>query len=48
MPLEQVGKILGGRDHTTIMHAEEKIDRSFSTNQQLRHQIIEIQKKIYQ
>ena len=48
LPLQQVGKILGGRDHTTIMHAEEKIDRSFSTNQQLRHQIIEIQKKIYQ
>jgi chromosomal replication initiator protein len=48
MSLQQVGRVLGGRDHTTIMHAEEKIDRSFSTNQQLRHQIIEIQKKIYQ
>lgn len=48
LPLQQIGKILGGKDHTTIMHAEEKIDRAFSTNQQLRHQIIEIQKKIYQ
>jgi len=48
MPLQQIGRLLGGRDHTTIMHAEEKIDRGFSTNQQLRHQIIEIQKQIYQ
>jgi len=47
LPLQRVGQILGGRDHTTIMHAEEKIDRAFSTNQQLRHQIIHIQKSIY-
>ena len=46
MPLQKVGKLLGDRDHTTIMHAEEKISRSFSTNQQLRHQIIQIQKSI--
>lgn len=46
MPLQKVGKLLGNRDHTTIMHAEEKISRSFSTNQQLRHQIIQIQKNI--
>jgi len=46
IPLQQIGIILGGKDHTTIMHAQEKIDRAFSTNQQLRHRIIEIQKKI--
>jgi chromosomal replication initiator protein len=48
LPLKRVGELLGGRDHTTIMHAEEKIDRAFSTNQQIRHQIIQIQKAIYQ
>ncbi len=47
LSLEQVGSILGGKDHTTIMHAEEKIDRLFSTNQQIRHQIIEARKIIY-
>jgi len=47
LPLQRVGQILGGRDHTTIMHAEEKIDRLFSTNQQIRHEIIAIRKKIY-
>ncbi len=44
--LQQTGKILGNRDHTTIIHAEDKISRAFSTNQQLRHQIIQIQKDI--
>jgi chromosomal replication initiator protein len=48
LPLKRVGELLGGRDHTTIIHAEEKIDRAFSTNQQIRHQIIQIQKAIYQ
>lgn len=48
LPLSQVGYILGGKDHTTIMHAAEKIDRLFSTNQQVRHEIIEIRKTIYQ
>ena len=48
MPLQQVGLLLGGRDHTTIIHAEEKIDRLFSTNQQIRHEIIESRKAIYQ
>ncbi len=47
LPLEEIGKILGNRDHTTIIHAEEKINRLFSTNQQLRHQIIQIQKDLY-
>ena len=47
LPLQRVGQILGNRDHTTIMHAEEKIDRLFSTNQQIRHEIIAIRKKIY-
>ena len=47
IPLKQVGEILGGRDHTTIMYAEEKIDRLFSTNQQIRHDILEMRKVIY-
>jgi chromosomal replication initiator protein len=46
-PLKRVGEILGGRDHTTVMHSEEKIDRLFSTNQEIRHDILEMRKKIY-
>jgi len=48
LPLQKIGEILGGRDHTTIMHAQDKVERIFSTNQQIRHQIINIQKTIYQ
>ena len=47
MPLQRIGQILGGRDHTTIMHSEEKVDRLFSTNQQIRHDILEIRKQLY-
>lgn len=46
-PLKRVGEILGGRDHTTIMHSEDKIDRLFSTNQEIRHDILEMRKAIY-
>jgi len=46
-PLKRVGEILGGRDHTTIMHSEEKVDRLFSTNQDIRHDILEMRKEIY-
>lgn len=46
-PLKRVGEILGGRDHTTIMHSEQKIDRLFSTNQEIRHDILEMRKEIF-
>jgi chromosomal replication initiator protein len=47
-PLKRIGELLGGRDHTTIMHSEEKVDRLFSTNQQIRHDILQIRKAIYE
>lgn len=46
-PLKRIGEILDGRDHTTIMHSEEKVDRLFSTNQEIRHDILEMRKEIY-
>ncbi len=45
LPLQEIGRILGGRDHTSIMHAVEKITRLFSTNQQIRHEIVTIRQK---
>jgi chromosomal replication initiator protein len=35
LPLEEVGRLLGGRDHTSIMHARDKIHTDLSTNPQL-------------
>lgn len=45
--LTQIGTMIGGRDHTSIMHATDKIDRLFSVNQDIRHQILEIRKVIF-
>jgi len=42
LPLEEVGHLLGGRDHTSIMHARDKIHTSFSTNPQIRQFINQI------
>ncbi|MDD2483000.1 MAG: chromosomal replication initiator protein DnaA [Candidatus Shapirobacteria bacterium] len=42
LPLEEVGHLLGGRDHTSIMHARDKIHNDFSTNSQTRQLINQI------
>ncbi|MFA6250915.1 MAG: chromosomal replication initiator protein DnaA [Candidatus Shapirobacteria bacterium] len=34
LPLQEVGRLLGGRDHTSIMHARDKIHHDLSTNPQ--------------
>ncbi len=42
MPLEEVGKIIGGRDHTTVMHAVNTITRLASDNVKIREDIMGI------
>ena len=42
LPLAEVGHLLGGRDHTSIMHARDKVAADFSTNPQLRQLINQI------
>lgn len=44
--LETIGQLLGGRDHTTIMHGINKITRSVSTNDQLRASLQSIRQTI--
>jgi chromosomal replication initiator protein len=44
--LADIGKILGGRDHTTIMHGCEKIAAAIDTNPQLRKSIKEIRQNL--
>lgn len=39
LPLEEVGRIVGGRDHTTVMHAVEKITQLASVNVQIREDL---------
>lgn len=42
LPLEEVGRLLGGRDHTSIMHARDKISTSLSTSPQTQQLINQI------
>jgi chromosomal replication initiator protein len=42
LPLKEVGHLLGGRDHTSIMHARDKVSTDLSTNPQLRSLINQI------
>jgi chromosomal replication initiator protein len=39
LPLEEVGQLLGGRDHTSIMHARDKVQKDINTNPQTRNLI---------
>ena len=45
--LSEIGKHLGGRDHTTVMYGCEKISRELSNNSQLRREILEIKESLY-
>lgn len=44
--LVEIGNLLGGRDHTTIMHGIEKIREQRETNQQILNDITNIKEKI--
>lgn len=48
IPLMEVGNLLGGRDHTTIIHGVEKITNLLSINEDLRVDISGIKQKIIQ
>ena len=45
-PLQAIGKYLGGRDHTTIIHGYEKIGADMDKNESLRNTIEILKKKI--
>ena len=45
-PLKSIGKSLGNRDHTTIMHGIEKMEKEISTDSNLNNTIDILKKKI--
>lgn len=47
MPLETVGNICGGRDHTTVMHARDKIDRIMPTSERVKTAVDDIKSMVY-
>lgn len=46
LPHEQIGEVFGGRDHTTVMHAVDKISVAISTDPQVGRAIAEIKQQL--
>lgn len=46
LPLEEVGRVVGGRDHTTVMHAVEKINQLSGSDVQIREDILGIKRAL--
>ena len=44
--LQAIGKALGNRDHTTILHGIEKINMEINTNESLRNTVETLKKKL--
>ncbi|MGL5152080.1 MAG: chromosomal replication initiator protein DnaA [Clostridium sp.] len=48
MSLPKIGEEFGGRDHTTVIHAYEKISEKLNNDESLQHTINDISKKLTQ
>lgn len=46
LPLQEVGRLVGGRDHTTVMHAVDKVQELLSTNVDIQEDIRGIKKSL--
>lgn len=44
--LSEIGKLLGGRDHTTVLHAWKKIDQAIRTDPVLRRDITALREQL--
>ena len=45
--LPQIGEVLGGRDHTTVMYAIEKIAGEIETKTDLRRRVVNVKQQLY-
>lgn len=44
--VERIGQILGGRDHTTVMHGRDKIKKLVQTDREVQRMLIEIKSRM--
>jgi chromosomal replication initiator protein len=47
MPFTEIGFLFSGRDHTTVMHAVDKITRELQDSSELRHNLASVRKQLY-
>ena len=45
--LPEIGNLLGGRDHTTVLHGIERIKDRLETEEQLRREIMSVREQLY-
>jgi chromosomal replication initiator protein len=45
--LPQIGEAMGGRDHTTVMYACEKVADMIERDDRLRRQVLQIRERLY-
>lgn len=46
IPLTAIGELMGGRDHTTIMHARDKINKQIKTNPHMKTLVNDIKSRL--
>ncbi len=46
MTVEKIGEVLGGRDHTTVMHGRDKVKRLLQTDKQIQKMFMEIRQSL--
>lgn len=46
LSLEEIGSLMGGRDHTTVLYAVDKITRELPNDERLRGALIEVRKRL--
>ena len=44
--VEKIGQVLGGRDHTTVMHGRDKIKKLVNQDREVQRMLIEIKQKL--
>lgn len=47
LPLEEVGRLVGGRDHTTVIHARDKVINELESNQKFKNEFGEVRRRIF-
>ncbi|MEA3327948.1 MAG: chromosomal replication initiator protein DnaA [Chloroflexota bacterium] len=45
--LPQIGELIGGRDHTTVIYSCEKVNNLMDTDARLRRQVLQIREQLY-
>jgi chromosomal replication initiator protein len=46
LPLVEIGQAFGGRDHTTVIHACDKVEGEIQQDRAMRHRVEQLRERI--